>query len=449
MSTLAPNETLFASNTPDAEATSSSTAVSEPRIQDDEKEKQQPPPADQIPNGGFHAWLQVFGAFLLFFNSWGIINTFGAFQTYYEFNSLKSSSSSSISWIGTVQGFLLIIFGLVGGPAFDKGFYRELIAGGTIFLVFGMMMTSLCTEYYQFFLAQGLCVGLGAGAVFLPSVALVATYFSTKRALATGITAAGGSVGSVIYTIVFRQLQPRLGFPWATRIIGFIALGTLLISLAIMRSRSPRDAAKKARKLVDLSAFQSVPFNICVTGMFVAFIGLYIPFFDIITYAQTHANVSEDMSFYLLSIMNAASALGRIIPGLLADRFGAPIILATLTIFSAILVFAWIAIDTLAGLIVFSILYGFTSGGVVSLPVSTIASFTNHLGQVGTWMGMAFCFNGLGFLIGNPIAGTLINTEKDDYVRAIVFAGATIVGGGIVWWVLWVYVTFIKPKSKS
>lgn len=73
MPAMAPNEALFASTAGDAEATSSSTAVSiqnpESRLQDEENEKQ-PPPADPIPNGGFHAWLQVFGAFLLFFNSW-------------------------------------------------------------------------------------------------------------------------------------------------------------------------------------------------------------------------------------------------------------------------------------------------------------------------------------------------------------------------------------------
>jgi hypothetical protein len=71
---MAPNETILASNTTgDPEATSSSTAVSvqtpDFRVQNEEKEKQ-PSPADPIPNGGFKAWLQVFGAFLLFFNSW-------------------------------------------------------------------------------------------------------------------------------------------------------------------------------------------------------------------------------------------------------------------------------------------------------------------------------------------------------------------------------------------
>ena len=44
-------------------------------------------------------------------------------------------------------------------------------------------------------LAHGACVGLGAGMLFLPSVAIVATYFTTHRALALGVTAVGGSVG--------------------------------------------------------------------------------------------------------------------------------------------------------------------------------------------------------------------------------------------------------------
>lgn len=32
------------------------------------------------PDGGIEAWLQVTGGFCLFFNTWGILNTFGVFQ---------------------------------------------------------------------------------------------------------------------------------------------------------------------------------------------------------------------------------------------------------------------------------------------------------------------------------------------------------------------------------
>lgn len=128
----------------------------------------------------------------------GIVNTFGVYQAFYEVHYLASSTPSAISWIGTIQGFLLIVVGVITGPLYDLGYLHALIGFGSVLVVFGLMMTSIATEYYQVFLAFGLCVGLGAGCLFVPSVAIVATYFSTKRAAATGLTAAGGSVGLYI-----------------------------------------------------------------------------------------------------------------------------------------------------------------------------------------------------------------------------------------------------------
>lgn len=66
---------------------------------------------------------------------------------------------------------------------------------GSTLGVFGMMMTSICKEYWQVILAQGIVVGGGAGCLLLPSVAVMPQYFTTKRAFATGIAAAGSSVG--------------------------------------------------------------------------------------------------------------------------------------------------------------------------------------------------------------------------------------------------------------
>lgn len=94
------------------------------------------------------------------------MNTFGVFQSYYEQTLLLGHSASSISWIGTVHGFLLLLAGVIVGPIFDKGYLRSLIAIGTFLVVFGLMMTSLSTQYYQVFLAHGLAVGLGPSCFF-------------------------------------------------------------------------------------------------------------------------------------------------------------------------------------------------------------------------------------------------------------------------------------------
>ena len=62
--------------------------------------------------------------------------------------------------------------------------------------MFGTMMTSISSQYYQIFLAQGLVTGLGCGILFTCSTAIVPTYFTTKRGLAIGIVIAGGSLGT-------------------------------------------------------------------------------------------------------------------------------------------------------------------------------------------------------------------------------------------------------------
>ena len=152
-----------------------------------------------IPNGGLVAWLQVLGSFFLFFNSWGIVNTFGVYQTYYETSFLSHEAPSTISWIGSIQGFLLMLVGALTGPIYDAGGFRALILTGSFLVVFGHMMLSISTTYWQVLLAQAFCIGLGFGCLFVPSVAILSTYFTTKIAFAIGISAAGSSIGEKFF----------------------------------------------------------------------------------------------------------------------------------------------------------------------------------------------------------------------------------------------------------
>jgi MFS family permease len=292
------------------------------------------------------------------------------------------------------------------------------------------MMNSISNNYWQVFLSQGLCVGLGTGCLFLPSVAIVATYFTTMRALAIGFVASGGSIGSVIYPIVFHRLQPRIGFPWATRVLGFIALGTLTISILVLRTRLP--PPKKMRTILDPQAFKNVPFILFSAGLFLAFAGLYIPIFYIIFFAEVRVHINEDLSFYMLPILNAASVFGRIIPGLLADKYGSLELIVVCTLASAIIGYVGIVIKSLGGLIVYSLIYGFLSGAVVSLPSAVVAMLAPSMQLVGTWMGMSFFFAALGILIGNPIAGSIIDVEKNQFGGGFVFSGTLVMVAGVL-----------------
>lgn len=86
---------------------------------------------------------------------------------------------------------------MLSGPLFDYGYYRTMLFVGNFLVVLGIMMLSLCTTYYQVFLAQGICMGLGAGLLYIPSIALVSVFFKRKRSVAMGIVTSGIAVGKL------------------------------------------------------------------------------------------------------------------------------------------------------------------------------------------------------------------------------------------------------------
>lgn len=382
-------------------------------------------------DGGFVAWLQVVGAFCLFFTSWGIVNSFGVYQTYYESYLLSTNyTASQISWIGSIQAFFLVSIGVITGPVFDKGYLQPMLWLGSFLTVFGLMMISICKTYWQILLAQGVCVGIGSGCLFVPSMAVVAIYFTKKRALATGIAVGGGSIGGIILPITFRRLQPSIGFAWTTRVLAFIIFALLLVAVAVMRNPLP---PKPGRALFQSSAFKSPPFILQSFGIMLGFIGLYVPIFYVQTYALTRDITSDsDYAFYLLSILNAGSFFGRILPNFLADKTGPMNMLVPCTVAAGILCLCWMRITSVAGITVFAALYGFFAGAYVSLLPPAIVQLIPDMRVVGTWMGMCLFIASFGLLAGNPIAGALVNIPEKQFAAAQGFAGGVILLGALL-----------------
>lgn len=69
--------------------------------------------------GGLRAWLTVVGSALVYFASFGFMNSFGYFQDFYQDDYLADYSSSTIAFIGTLQISLMYVVGPVAGALFD------------------------------------------------------------------------------------------------------------------------------------------------------------------------------------------------------------------------------------------------------------------------------------------------------------------------------------------
>ncbi|KAF3406268.1 Riboflavin transporter MCH5 [Talaromyces pinophilus] len=387
-----------------------------------------PPAVGPPPNGGLKAWSQVLGAFFLMVNTWGLINAYGVFQTYYATTLLPDTSPSDIAWIGSIQGFLMLILAVIFGWALDAGYFFLLSVCGVVFQVLGLMMTSLGKEYWQLVLAQGICVGIGSGCFLVSAFTIVGTYFSTRRSYAMGWTATGSSVGGIIYPIVVRRLIVQVGFPWAVRAMGFIVLGTLAISISLLRPRLP---PKKLGPLLDLQALKDLPYFFFLLSMLFTYMGLYIPFFYITDYALS-IGIDENISFYTLIIMSAGSIPGRVAPPYFADKIGNVNVMLPATLICAILMLCWISVKSLASLIVVSILFGFFSGSAQALIPSVVVWLAPDLSKAGVRIGMTLFMCGLGLLVGSPIGGAIIDAqspERSVYWGVYLWGGITVLLG--------------------
>jgi hypothetical protein len=117
-----------------------------------------------------------------------------------------------------------------------------------------------------------------------------------------------------------RRLFVLIGFGWTIRVVGFIWVGYLVIANILIR---PRIGPSKSldTKVIDISALKDIRFAFLGAGIFFSELAIFGP----ITYFARYAlarGINTNMSYYTIAFLNVGSCLGRIVPGILADKIG-------------------------------------------------------------------------------------------------------------------------------
>ncbi|KAJ9607746.1 hypothetical protein H2200_007824 [Cladophialophora chaetospira] len=374
---------------------------------------------------------RLLGTFFIFVITWGVASSWSTYQAFYQQDFLAHHTPSVIAWIGTVQVSLMGFTGVVSGALFDRGYIRPLLIAGGCLVVIGFMMLSLAREYYQVILTQGILIGLGNGMLYIPSIAVISQTFTSKqRPLAIGGTSSGASIGGIVIPIMFRQLQPKIGFGWVNRIFGFMILAMMIATYLLLRP-DPTHTRPKG-PLFDPSAIKEMPFVILFAGLFFTFLGYWVPLIFVIPYAQFSIKTSVTYAFNLLAILNAGSCAGRVLPSVIAHRVGPAVVLSAGALCLGILIFAWIAIHETVGITIWAVLVGFASGITVAIPATVAPLMSPTPNVIGARTGMAWSGAAFAGLIGGPIAGALVDTKTNDYTHGQIFGGAASLLGGLL-----------------
>ena len=97
------------------------------------------------PEGGFKAWLVVFGAFCGTASSIGVYNTSGLFEAYMSQQLLPDKSPSNVGWIFGIYAFVTWFLGVQIGPTFDAMGPTMLMIAGSVCTLGGVFALSACT----------------------------------------------------------------------------------------------------------------------------------------------------------------------------------------------------------------------------------------------------------------------------------------------------------------
>ena len=330
--------------------------------------------------------------------------------------------------------FLALALGSIGwGSLSDRVGPRIVVLAGSLLLASGLALASLATSLLAFQLLFGVVVGISAAAIFAPLMACVTGWFDTRRSLAVSLVSAGMGMAPMTMSPLAAWLVQ--GHDWRTALQIIAALvAVVMVPLALLVRRPPALAQPPAAAAAGTAhepalsvgqAMRSAPFLILVVTSFLSCATHSGPIFHTVSYAVT-CGIPLMAAVSIYSMEGLAGMGGRLVFGLLGDRFGAARVLVLALLAQAIVVLGYVYARELGSFYTVAALFGFTYAGVMPL-FAVIARENFPLRMMGTVIGSTTMASSLGMALG-PVLGGLIYDTLSSY--AWLFIGAFALGIG-------------------
>ncbi|PGH10714.1 hypothetical protein AJ79_05305 [Helicocarpus griseus UAMH5409] len=376
---------------------------------------------EKYPEGGLRGWLVVLGAWCAMIPSMGLLNSLGILHAWTSTHQLHGYSESSIGWIFGAYGFFLFVASAQAGPIFDAYGPFYVIVPGSIGIVTSLICFSFSEEYYQIFLSFSVLGGLSACTLFTPPVSCVGHWFNVRRAYATGIACTAGGVGGVVFPLIILFAAPKVGFPWAIRIIALLSAVLCICACILLKPRLPQNKAAGAS--ISFEALKDIRYAATTVAVFFVEFAIFIPLTYISSYA-VHVGTNDTLSYALIVFLNLGAVPGRFLPGLFADKLGRFNVMVLTSLICAVLTLGvWLtAGENITAIICYAVLFGFWSGAAISLGPVCISQVCETK-DYGKRSGTTFTIVSIGTLTGIPIAGAIQQRDGGKFDWLIVFGG--------------------------
>ncbi|KAF9960476.1 hypothetical protein BGZ72_006858 [Mortierella alpina] len=384
------------------------------------------PPMDT----SWYGYVIVACSFLIYFTVFGIEHTFGVYQEYYSSPSaepfLRDASTQSIAMIGTLATTFTYLLGAFSGRFADIAGYRISAVLGAVIMGAGLIGASFATSLSALYICQGVVLGIGSSLVYLPAVSCPAHWFERYRSIAIGIVVCGSGLGGLVLGPLTEYLITHVGVYWTLRIQGILCLVGIGGSGMMLKTRVKKVPGQNKRVPMDFTICKEIPFLTLASANFLTSLGYMIPFFFLSTFAVFHGQTASTGAL-MIGILNGASLVGRLTLGFITDRVGRINMLFICAMVSGLSILCiWSVASSVQVITVFAVIYGFTCGGYFSVIPSVIAEIYG-LDRLTTVTGLLYGSIGLGYLIGSPVSGLLLDITKPNtsYIYVVIFSGSS------------------------
>lgn len=125
----------------------------------------------------WRAWTTLAACFFLMFNSWGLVNAYGTFASYYKDVLLPNEDALYFNLFGATECFMVLSLSGIVGRLLDAGYYRYLTGAGAFLVTLSFMLLSVVNgggERHEgsiglIWLTHGFLAGLGMSCFFVSS----------------------------------------------------------------------------------------------------------------------------------------------------------------------------------------------------------------------------------------------------------------------------------------
>nr|XP_020463884.1 monocarboxylate transporter 7-like isoform X1 [Monopterus albus]XP_020463885.1 monocarboxylate transporter 7-like isoform X1 [Monopterus albus] len=184
----------------------------------------------EVPDGGW-GWAVALAFFVVEVCSYGTIKTLGIFLQ--DLMEEYGESNSRVSWVISICVFTFTFTAPLSTMLSNRFGYRPVAMIGGFLIILGNITSAFTNSINEMYITIGIVSGLGYCLTFVPTVTILAQYFSRRRALVTSVASSGESFAICAFAPAFTTLKEHIGWRYCLVVIGTLQVSVIICGLLL------------------------------------------------------------------------------------------------------------------------------------------------------------------------------------------------------------------------